>query len=189
MDKLERARKLKGIQVLYQDDDSLTTMDIIEHVNNQEDNISKPGMGQESSTTQDYQNLAAQDSNASSPYLTNRNEIEHRTRDNTKVERMFTALADNTKLKMKQQEERHAKEIADMRQSNRDTHELFTTKTTTPQNITMNDHRITAHFNKMTRTSYTICPCTLTNGATPRTHGDPKELQTRQDHGELRHQY
>jgi hypothetical protein len=37
-----------------------------------------------------------------------------------------------------------------MRQANRDTHELFTTKTTTPQ-----------------------------------THGDPRELQTKQNHGEL----
>jgi hypothetical protein len=57
---------------------------------------------------------------------------------------------------MKQQEERHAKEIADMRQANRDTHELFTTKTTSPQNITMNDHRVTAHFNTMTNASDTL---------------------------------
>jgi hypothetical protein len=46
MDKMDRARKLKGLQAPYQDNDSLTTMDIIEHVNHQEDNISKPGMGQ-----------------------------------------------------------------------------------------------------------------------------------------------
>jgi hypothetical protein len=39
MDKLDRDRKLKG-QDLYQDDDSLRTMDKIEHVNNQEDNMS-----------------------------------------------------------------------------------------------------------------------------------------------------
>jgi hypothetical protein len=77
--------------------------------------------------------MAAQDSDASSPHSTNRNEIEHRTRDNTKMERMFAALAENTKLQMKQQEERDAKEIADMRQANRNTHELFTTKKTTPQ--------------------------------------------------------
>jgi hypothetical protein len=57
---------------------------------------------------------------------------------------------------MKQQEERHAKEIADMRQANRDAHDLFTTKTTPPQNITMNDHRITAHFNTMTKASDTL---------------------------------
>jgi hypothetical protein len=131
-------------------------MDIIEHVNHQEDNISKPRMGQESSPTQDDQKMAAQDSDASSPHSKNRKEIEHRKRDNTKIERMFAALSENTKLQMKQQEERHAKAIADMRQANRDLHNLFTTKTTTPQNITMNDHRITAHFNTMTKASDTL---------------------------------
>jgi hypothetical protein len=69
---------------------------------------------------------------------------------------MFAALADNTKLQLKQQEERHAKEIADMIQANRDAHDLFTTKTTPPQTITMNDHRITAHFNTMTKASDTL---------------------------------
>jgi hypothetical protein len=67
------------------------------------------------------------------------------------MEKMFAALAYNTKLQLKQQEERHAKEIADMRQVNCDTHDLFTTKTIPPQTITMNDHRITAHFNTMTK--------------------------------------
>jgi hypothetical protein len=43
-----------------------------------------------------------------------------------------------------------------MRQANRDTHNLFTTKTTTPQKITMNDHRMTAHFNTMTKASDTL---------------------------------
>jgi predicted extracellular nuclease len=118
--------------------------------------MSKPGMGQESSPTQDDQKMAAQDSHASSPHSTNRKEIEHQKRDNTKMERMFAALAENTKLQMKQQEEIHAKEIADMRQANRDAHDLFTTKTTTPQNIAMNDHRITAHFNTMTKASDTL---------------------------------
>jgi hypothetical protein len=47
MDKMDRERKLKRQHALYRDDDSLTTMDIIEHVNHQEDNISKSGMGQE----------------------------------------------------------------------------------------------------------------------------------------------
>jgi hypothetical protein len=68
MDKLNRARKLKGLQALYREDDLLTTMDIIEHVKYQGDNISKPGMGQESSPTQDDHTVAAQDSDASSPY-------------------------------------------------------------------------------------------------------------------------
>jgi hypothetical protein len=63
------------------------------------------------------------------------------------MERMFAALAENTELQMKQQEERHAKEIADMRQANRDTQELFTTKATTPQDINMNafSHHPTQH--------------------------------------------
>jgi hypothetical protein len=47
MDKFDRARKLKGLQALYRDDDSLTTMGIIGHIKHQEDNMSKPAMGQE----------------------------------------------------------------------------------------------------------------------------------------------
>jgi hypothetical protein len=39
MDKLDRERKIKGLQALYRDDDSLTTIDIIEHVKHQGDNI------------------------------------------------------------------------------------------------------------------------------------------------------
>jgi hypothetical protein len=37
MDKMDQERKLKGQYALYREDDSLTTMDIIEHLNNQED--------------------------------------------------------------------------------------------------------------------------------------------------------
>jgi hypothetical protein len=150
MDKLNRERKLKGLQALYREDDLPTT------INTQGNNISDPRMRHESSTTQDNRKMAAQDSEESSPHSTNRNEIENQTRDDTKMERMFAALAENTKLQMKQQEERHAKEIADMRQANRDTHELFTTEASTPQNITMNDHRITSHFNTMTKASDTL---------------------------------
>jgi hypothetical protein len=131
-------------------------MDIIEHVQHQGDNISKSGIGQKSSPTQEDQNMAAQDSYTSSPHSTNRHKIEHRKRDNIKMETMFAALAENTKLQMKQQEEMHAKEIADMRQENHDTHNLFTTKTTTPQTITMNYHRITAQFNTMKKASDTL---------------------------------
>jgi hypothetical protein len=43
-----------------------------------------------------------------------------------------------------------------MIQANRDAHDLFTTKTTPPQNITMSDHRITTHFNTMTKVSDTL---------------------------------
>jgi hypothetical protein len=150
MDKMDREIKLRGQHALYRDDYSLQTMDKIEHINNQEYNMSNSGMGQEASPTQDDHKMAAQDSVASSPYSTNRK------RDDTKMEKIFAALAENTKLQMKQQEERHAKEISDMRQANRDAHDLFTTKTTPPQNITMNDHRLTAHFNTMKKASDTL---------------------------------
>jgi hypothetical protein len=72
------------------------------------------------------------------------------------MEKIFAALAANTKLQLKQQEEKHAKEIADNRQANRDTHDLLTTKAIPPQIITLNDHRITAHYNKMKKSSYTL---------------------------------
>jgi hypothetical protein len=52
MDKLDRSRKFKGLQALYREENLLSTMDIIEHVKHQGDNISKPGIGQESSPTQ-----------------------------------------------------------------------------------------------------------------------------------------
>jgi hypothetical protein len=43
-----------------------------------------------------------------------------------------------------------------MIQVNRDTHDMFTTKTIPPQTITMNDHRITTHFNTMMKASDTL---------------------------------
>jgi hypothetical protein len=43
---MDRERKLKGHQARYRDDDSLRTMDKIDHVNNQGDNMSNPRMGQ-----------------------------------------------------------------------------------------------------------------------------------------------
>jgi hypothetical protein len=131
-------------------------MDKLEHVNNTEDTLTKPKMGDKSSPTQNDRKEAAQYSDASSPSTTTRQKITHRQRDNAKMEKMFAALADNTKLQLKQQEERHAKEIADMRQVNRDTHDMFTRKTIPPQTITMNDHRITAHFNTMKKASDTL---------------------------------
>jgi hypothetical protein len=46
MDKLDRERKLKG-QALYRDDEeSLRTMDKFEHVNNTENTITNPEMGE-----------------------------------------------------------------------------------------------------------------------------------------------
>jgi hypothetical protein len=156
MDKINRERKLKG-QALYQDDDkSLRTMEKIEHKHNTEDTLTSPKMGDESSPTQSDRKEAAQDADASSPSTMTRQKISHRQRDDAKMEKMFAALADNTNLQLKQQEERHAKEIADMRQMNRNTHNLFTAKTIPQQTIKMNDHRITAHFNTMTKASDTL---------------------------------
>jgi hypothetical protein len=89
--------------------------------------------------------------------------MESQASDNSVMERMFAELAENTKFQMKQQEERHAKEIADMTQANRKTHDLFTNRTTTPNTISMNDHRITAHFNTMTKASDTLFDSTPGN--------------------------
>jgi hypothetical protein len=99
---------------------------------------------------------AAQNSDASSPSTTTRQKTSHRQQDSAKMQKMFAALANNTKLQLKEQEEKHAKDIADMIQVNRDTHNLFTTKTIPPQTITMNDHCITAHFNTMTKAVDTL---------------------------------
>jgi hypothetical protein len=68
-----------------------------------------PKMGEESSPTQNDRKEEAHDSDASSPSSTTRQKIKHRQRDDAKMEKMFVALADNTKLQLKQQEERHAK--------------------------------------------------------------------------------
>jgi hypothetical protein len=77
---MDRERKLKGQQALYQYDDSLRKMDKIEHIHNQKDNMSNPGMGQESSPAQDDHKLAPHDLDARSPFSTTRQEIEHRKR-------------------------------------------------------------------------------------------------------------
>jgi hypothetical protein len=103
MDKIDRERKLKG-QALYRDDDeSLRTMDKFEHVNNTENTITNPEMGEELSHTQDDRKEAAQDSDASSPFSTTRQKIKHRQGDDAKMDKMCAALADNTKLQLKQQ--------------------------------------------------------------------------------------
>jgi hypothetical protein len=118
MEKVDRARIQQGLQPLYQDDDLPSTADMNEHV--QKGNSEPtPTLGQDSSPNEEDRKMAAQVS------------------DKSKMERMFAQLAENTKIQMKQQEERHAKEIADMKQANRDTHDLFTNKTTTPNTITI----------------------------------------------------
>jgi hypothetical protein len=72
------------------------------------------------------------------------------------MNKMFVDSANSTKHQLKEQKARHAKEIADMRRVNRDTKNLLTTTKIPSQTITMNDHRIAAHFNAMTKTSDTL---------------------------------
>jgi hypothetical protein len=69
MDKIDRERKLKGQALYLDDDESLRTMEKSEHVNNTEDTMTNPKMGEESSPTQNDRKEAAQDSDASSPML------------------------------------------------------------------------------------------------------------------------
>jgi hypothetical protein len=111
MDKIERERELKRQEeALYQDDDeSLRAVDKFEHKHNTEDTLTSPKMGDESSPTQSDRKEAAQYSDASSPSRTTLQKISHRQRDDAKMEKMFAALANTTKLQLKQQKERHAK--------------------------------------------------------------------------------
>jgi hypothetical protein len=146
-------------EALDQDDDeSLRTVDNIEHGNNNtEDTLTSPKMRDESSPDKrDCKEAAHEDSDASSPSPKTWQKTSHRQRDDAKMQIFFASLANNTKLQLKEQEARHAKEIADMRQVNRDTQNILTTKTIPSQTITINDHRITAHFNTITKSSDTL---------------------------------
>jgi hypothetical protein len=106
-------------------------MEKFEHINtNTEDTLTSPRMQGESSLDKSDCKEAAQYSDASSPSTATRQRTSHRQRYSAKMHKLFAALTNNTKLQLKEQEERHAKEIADMRQVNRDTHTLFTKKNT-----------------------------------------------------------
>jgi hypothetical protein len=104
-------RPMTPTRDIYKDNASIQRhMDKMDRARMQQgNNAPTPTIGKVSSPTQEDRKMAAQES------------------DNSKMERMFAQLAENTKIKMKQQEERHAKEIADMKQANRETHDLFTT--------------------------------------------------------------
>jgi hypothetical protein len=86
------------------------------------------------------------------------NKQEHKA-DNTK--KLFATLAQNTQKQLREQGEKHAMEIAAMKQANLDTQNMLTTKMTPSQ--TMNDHRTTAYFNAMTKPSETLFDRTLEN--------------------------
>jgi hypothetical protein len=70
------------------------------------------------------------------------------------MKQLFADLAKYTQHQFKEQEEKHAMEIAAMKRANLDTQNLLTTKTTPVQ--TMNNHRSTDHFNAMTKPSDTL---------------------------------
>jgi hypothetical protein len=72
------------------------------------------------------------------------------------MKKLFSELATSTKHQLKEQREKHEKEIADMRRVNRDTQNMLTTTTMPSQTITMNDHRIATHFNGMAKVSDTL---------------------------------
>jgi hypothetical protein len=84
MDKLDRARIQQGLPPMYQDEDLPSATDTHEHVQ-QGNNGPTPTSGQGSSPIEEDQKMAAQAS------------------DNSAMERMFAKLAENTKIKMKQQ--------------------------------------------------------------------------------------
>jgi hypothetical protein len=70
------------------------------------------------------------------------------------MKNLFANLPKNTQKQLREQGEKHAMEIAAMKQANLDTHNLLATKTTPAQ--TMNHHRTTTHFNAMTKPSETL---------------------------------
>jgi hypothetical protein len=167
LDKLEREKELKRQEeALYQDDDeSLRTVDKFKHGNtNTEDTLTSPKMRDESSPDKsDCKEAAHEDSDASSPSTKTWQKTSHRQRDDSKMKRLCVDLDNSTNHQLKEQEARHAKEIADMRRVRRDTQNMLTTKTKPSQTITMNDHRITAHFNTMKKASDTLFDGTQEN--------------------------
>jgi hypothetical protein len=70
------------------------------------------------------------------------------------MKQLFPDLVRDNQKQFKEQGEKHAMEIADMKKANFDTQNLLTTNTTPAQ--TMSDHRSTAHFNAMTKPSDTL---------------------------------
>jgi hypothetical protein len=107
LDNLERERELKRQEeAMYQDDDeSLRT-----------DTLTSPKMRDESPLDKSDCNEAVHaDSDASSPSTKTWQKTSHRQRDDAKMNNMFIDLANITKHQLKEQEARHAKEIADMR--------------------------------------------------------------------------
>jgi hypothetical protein len=67
------------------------------------------------------------------------------------MKKLFASFTENTQTQLREQEEKHAMEIAAMKLSNMDTQHLLTMKKAPPQ--TMNNHRTSAHVTAMTKLS------------------------------------
>jgi hypothetical protein len=85
--------------------------------------------------------------------LPERNPRQLRTQDDEteKMKKIFTSFTANTQKQLREQAEKHAMEIAAMKQRNMDTQNLLTMKTTQTQ--TINDHRLSSHFTAITKPS------------------------------------
>jgi hypothetical protein len=81
----------------------------------------------------------------------NRRRLRKQERETEEMKKLFKTFTENTRKKLREQEEKHAMEIAAMKRANMDTQNLLATKTMPTQ--TMNDHRISAHFTAMTKPS------------------------------------
>jgi hypothetical protein len=80
-----------------------------------------------------------------------RNRLRMRNHESEAMKQLFADLARDNQKQFKEQEEKHTMDIAALKRTNLDTHNLLTTKTTPSQ--TMSDHRSTAHFNATTKPS------------------------------------
>jgi hypothetical protein len=69
------------------------------------------------------------------------------------MKKLFALFTENTEKQLTEQAERHAIEIAAMKQTSMETQNLLTTKTMPTQPV--NVHRASAHFTAMTK-SYDI---------------------------------
>jgi hypothetical protein len=67
------------------------------------------------------------------------------------MKKIFASFIQNTQKQLREQEEKHAMEIAAMKRAKMDTQNLLTTKTAPTQ--TMNDHRTSTHFTAMPKPS------------------------------------
>jgi hypothetical protein len=83
-----------------------------------------------------------------------RNRLRKRYHESETMKKLFADLARDNQKQFKEQEEKHTMEIMALKRANLDTHNMFTTNTTPSQ--TMSDHRSTAHFNAMTKSSDTL---------------------------------